>query len=484
MTFTPEVWEGVLRHLKSEVPEFAYKTWLEPVHPESAKGEDESGLALLCPSRFHCERVRKDFLPRIKTHLRSQTGGDVEVHLEVATDRVESGSEEVASVKPASPLPGSARSVGGTPQSVRPSALRTSPGPATATQTEAFPEAIHTFDSFVVGSCNALAREVAWALAHGQQRGLSQVYLRAESGLGKTHLAKAVVNQASALAQTPATYISAEGFTNQFLSSLRNKRTHEFMRRYRGGKRLLVIEDVQFLEGKTATQLEFFHTVQHVLDAGGKLMLTGDRMPQEMHQLSERIRSQLGSGFVAELEAPDAQVRRAILRNKAANGGVALPADCLEELVGAIRGSVRDLEGALIQLVTSASLMKSQIDLGLTRKVIQQRAGTEKRERTLSPGDVVATVARFFGVGADRISGRSRRREILIPRQVAMYLCTRYTDAPIGEIGEALGRDHPAVRNAIAKIERAILEKPPLRYQIEALGEKLEALVHETRREG
>ena len=474
MTFTPEVWEGVLRQLKNEVPEFAYKTWLEPVRPSPAEEKAGGPLGLLCPSQFHCERIRKDFLPRITQFLRTEMGGDVEVHLRVATDRIETGNKSVTPLRHAAAA--SIRSVDGPSPPERVVAKTT--GPQTgATQTEAFPEQSPDFDSFVVGSCNALAREVAWALAHGQQRGLSQVYLRADSGMGKTHLAKAVVGQANAIAETPATYISAEGFTNQFLSSLRNKRTHEFMRRYRGGKRLLVIEDVQFLEGKAATQLEFFHTVQHVLDAGGKLMLTGDRMPQEMHQLSERIRSQLGSGFVAELEAPDAKVRRAILRNKAAHGGVALPSECLDALVESIRGSVRDLEGALIQLVTSAALMKSRIDLSLTQKVIRQRAGTEKKVRLLLPGDVVSAVARFFGVRPDRIAGRSRKREVLLPRQIAMYLCSRYTDAGIGEIGQALGRDQPAVRNAISKIERSILEKPPLRYQIEALGEKLDELV-------
>ena len=473
MTFTPEVWEGVLRLLKSEVPEFAYKTWLEPVRPNPVE-EAGAPASLLCPSQFHCERIRKDFLPRIKTLLRSEMGGDVEVHLRVATDRIETGNKSVTPLRHAAAV--SIRSVDGPAQPER-VVTKTTGAQARATQTEAFPEESHDFDSFVVGSCNALAREVAWALAHGQQRGLSQVYLRADSGMGKTHLAKAVVGQANAIAETPATYISAEGFTNQFLSSLRNKRTHEFMRRYRGGKRLLVIEDVQFLEGKAATQLEFFHTVQHVLDAGGKLMLTGDRMPQEMHQLSERIRSQLGSGFVAELEAPDAKVRRAILRNKAAHGGVALPSECLDALVESIRGSVRDLEGALIQLVTSAALMKSKIDLSLTQRVIRQRAGTEKKIRLLLPGDVVSAVARFFGVRPDRIAGRSRKREVLLPRQIAMYLCSRYTDAGIGEIGQALGRDQPAVRNAISKIERSILEKPPIRYQIEALGEKLDDLV-------
>lgn len=481
MTFTPEVWEGVLRHLKNEVPEFAYKTWLEPVHAKAIANAQDGRFGLLCPSQFHCERIRKDFLPSIETLVRAQLGGDVEVHLGVATDRAEAKSECVASSKHTATRSLTARSVGGVQPPPRNPLARVSVPAVSETQTEAFPEATHTFESFVVGSCNALAREVAWALSHGQQRGLSQVYLQAKPGMGKTHLAKAVVTQAMAVGDIPATYISAEGFTNQFLSSLRTKRTHEFMRRYRGGKRLLVLEDVQFLEGKSATQLEFFHTVQHILDAGGKLMLTGDRMPHEMHQLSERVRSQLGSGFVAELEPPDAKVRRAILRNKAAHGGVALPSDCLDLLVESTRGSVRDLEGTLIQLVTSASLMKSKIDLALTRQVIQQRAPSEKPARVLSLGDVVSTVARFFGVRPDRMAGRSRKREVLLPRQVAMYLCSRYTDAGIGEIGQALGRDHPAVRNAIAKIERGILEKPPLRYQIEALGEKLDRVIHQAK---
>ncbi|MEE3326399.1 MAG: DnaA/Hda family protein, partial [Myxococcota bacterium] len=212
MTFTPEVWEGVLRHLKNEVPEFAYKAWLEPVHPKPIQGGDDGPFGLLCPSQFHCERIRKDFLPRIKTYLRTQTGGDVEVHLGVATDRAEAKSECVASSKHTPTRSPTARAVGG----VQPPRNHLAPVsvPAIAeAQTEAFPEATHTFESFVVGSCNALAREVAWALAHGQQRGLSQIYLQAKPGMGKTHLAKAVVTQAMAVGDAPATYISAEGFT-------------------------------------------------------------------------------------------------------------------------------------------------------------------------------------------------------------------------------------------------------------------------------
>jgi chromosomal replication initiator protein len=314
-------------------------------------------------------------------------------------------------------------------------------------------------------------------MASGQQQALNQLYLRADSGMGKTHLARAVATEAARMGPGEVKYLSSENFTNQFLSALRSNRTSDFKRRYRGRRQLLIMEDIQFLEGKTATQLEFFHTVQHVLDAGGKVMLTGDRMPQDMPHLSPRIRSQLASGFLAELEPPDQRVRRAILRSKAASGGVGLPTNCLDALVESIRGSVRELEGVLIQLVTTASLLKRPIDLVLTESAIAKKTSAAPRKRRLGVGDVISVVAGFFQSSPERLASRSRRKQILLPRQLAMYLCRRYTDAPVGEIGQALGRDHPAVRNAIEKIERGILERPPLRYQVEALGDRLDGML-------
>jgi chromosomal replication initiator protein len=270
-------------------------------------------------------------------------------------------------------------------------------------------------------------------------------------------------------------YVSAEAFTNQFLSALRANRTGEFKRRYRGRRQLLVVEDVQFLERKDATQLEFFHTLAHVLDTGGRVVVTGDRLPSEMSALGDRLRSQLMGGFVAELEAPDAQVRREIFRSKAAHGGWRLPPECLDVLVESVTGSVRDLEGALIQLVTTAALLNRPIDLELVRDAVaRKRPAGERRAPRLPLEQVIATVAAFFQTTPEKLAQRSRKQPVLVPRQIAMYLCRRYTDASVAEIGEAFGRDHPSVRNAIIKLERAILEKPKLRYQVEAVVERIE----------
>ncbi len=356
------------------------------------------------------------------------------------------------------------------------------------------PQLPFSFESFVVGPCNALAREAALALARQRQRSLKQLYLGGDSGMGKTHLARATAAEArrhgqqhsldpQALAPSArrerssrVVYTSAERFTSEFVSAMRLGNSEEWKRRYRGAIGMLIVEDVQFLSGRPKTQLELFHTVQHVLDAGGSVLLTGDRAPRDLVGLDERMRDQVGCGFVAELERPDALVRRHILRSKAAAGGVHLPADCLDLLVESSAGSVRDIESMLIQVVTTSSLLGRTIDLDLTLEAIAMKsgAGSSLTPKTIATSEIVRIVAAFFGKRPEALAGRSRRREILIPRQLAMYLAHRYTDASFTEIGQDLGRDHPAVRNAITRIERLVLENAPLRYQVEALSERID----------
>jgi chromosomal replication initiator protein len=240
--------------------------------------------------------------------------------------------------------------------------------------------------------------------------------------------------------------------------------------------RLLVLDDVQFLRSKRATQLELFHTVAHLIDAGARVVLTGDRMPRDFADFDAGLRSQISSGLVAELEPPDAAVRREILRRKASAGGVRLPDDCLELLVESVRGNVRDLESALIQLVASASLLKRSLDLELTRDALRKFAPALGAAQRLSPREVTDVVAAFFGLRPDALAARTRRRDVLWPRQLAMALCLRHTDAGAAEIARLFGREHTAVRNAARKVERRILERARERYQVEELSSRLDAL--------
>ncbi len=340
-----------------------------------------------------------------------------------------------------------------------------------------------TFDSFTVGPGNALAREAAMALASPPSAsaalGLNQLFIVSGEGLGKTHLARATAVEGARSVGARARYTTAETFTSEFTTAVRTDKMQGFKRRYRGECDLLVVDDVQFLEGKAATQLEFFHTVQHVLDAGGRVLLTGDRFPQELTHLDPRVRARISSGFVAELEPPGEALRREILRAKAAHGGIRLPENCVDLLIERVEGNVRELEGALIQLVTIASLFKRPIDLDLTRESLEGRTRTLRVVHTPATTQlVIETVAGFFKTSADALASRSRRRDVLVPRQIAMYLCRRFTDASLADIGRALNRDHPSVANAIRKIERNLLENVRLRYQVEALIARLTELGH------
>jgi chromosomal replication initiator protein len=424
-------------------------------------------LRLVCPSAFHRERVRVRLLPLIARHAEAERGEAIELELIVSP-----------------PLPGaSARScedVGKPTVLHAPRAHRAVVAlPSADAEPKPAPlqlELPYRFENFVVGRCNALAREAGLAVARGEQRRINPLYVFARPGLGKTHLARAIAAEALGLSGGRVVYASAEGFTNEFLAAIRGRETTRFKRRYREGVRLLVLDDVQFLRSKRATQLELFHTVAHLIDAGARVVLTGDRLPHDFQDFEPGLRSQIGAGLVAELEPPCALVRREILRSKASAGGVRLPEECLDLLVQSVRGSVRDLESALIQLVASASLLKRTLDLELTRDALRKLAPAPQAQSLLTPFEVTQVVASFFGMRTDALAARSRRRDVLWPRQLAMALCLRHTDAGAAEIARHFGREHTAVRNAAKKVERRILECARERYQVEELSARLDAL--------
>lgn len=523
MTSPPKVWSGVLRRLQTELPLYSIEAWLLPLVPEAG---DRDALQLRCPSTFHRDRVRDRFLGAIVSCLRDEVGDTASVELALAGEGEDTTAQATCGT-PGIPVaaalrahnearsaeePHEADDSAGEPVTQanlpansparrparegrpNPGGLSDPPAGRTADRGEAderpapparrarpatrsarAPRSAElTFDNFVVGPCNSLAREASLALAN-ESRGLRQLYLNAPHGLGKTHLSRAVVAEARRQDSARVIYAPAEVFLSEFMSSIQNKRTAGFQQRWRRECDVLVIEDIQFLVGKRATQLELYHTIQHVLDRGRRVMLTGDRPSHELAGIDDRVRSQLSGGFSAAIDQPDAAVRCDILRAKASAGGVGVPDECLALIVDSVAGSIRELEGALIQIVTTASLMKRTIDLELTRESLARTLPRPARPRP-SPNAIIKAVANFFQTSPDVLASRSRRRDILVPRQLAMYFSHRYTDASLSQIGHALGRDHPAVRNAITRVERAMLERAPLRYQVEALSERLDQL--------
>ncbi len=473
-TTPPTLWDGVLRRLGAEMPPFALEAWIGPLVPRGDARKDGAAgdrLTLGCPTAFHRDRVRERFLSEIERCAAAEAGVPVAVDLVVAPPLRSAPIEAHPAPTPTNSVP-----------RLQPTAAPPVNGNGQCSAPDLQREFPYRFDNFVVGSCNALAREASLAVARSTQHSLNPLVLTAAQGLGKTHLARAIVNEARQCGEARAIYASAEAFTNDFTRSLQSRRIDEFKRRFRHGCRLLVLEDVQFLDArKKATQLELFHTLCHLLDVGARVVLTADRMPRDLEGLDPRLRSKISSGLVAELEAPDAIVRREILRQRAADGGVRLPDRCREMIVESVRGSVRDLESVLIQLVATASLLKRPIDVELTLVALRKLAPIPGLRHPLAIRDVVETVAAYFKQRADELAARSRRRDVLLPRQLAMFLCHRYTGSSLSEIGAALGRDHSAAANAVRKVERRILESAPLRYQVEALCARLDGMVGERR---
>jgi chromosomal replication initiator protein len=333
----------------------------------------------------------------------------------------------------------------------------------------------YTFENFVVGACNRLAREASLAVAQGTQQNVNPLYLASAPGLGKTHLARAIAD-ARARTDGRVIYTSSESFTNQFTGAIRNRKMDQFKKRYRNDCDLLVVEDVQFLGGKTATQFELFQTLSHLVGIGARVVLTADRLPSKIKGLDERVSSHMTAGLVATLESPDALVRREILRTKAASGGVRLPNECLDLLVDVVRGSVRDLDGVLVQLVTTSSLLKRPIDLELTEQALAKVSTLCAAKRRLELGTIIEVVAKLYETTPAALASRSRRKDVIVPRQIAMYLCRRYTQQPAAAIARAFARNHPSVSNAEKVVERRVLESAPFRYRVEAISARLDEL--------
>lgn len=448
MNSPPPLWSEIVRRLQSELSEFALEAWIRPLEIR----EDGDRLCLLAPGPFHKKRVEARFLARIRDIAAGQANRPVSIDVELLSEEREPAREQ-------------------------PHARRTAPVRVRQPRGDDFPRQPalpHSFETFIVGRTNALAREASLALAQGRQNGVSPLYLVGSPGNGKSHLARAVVTEAKQNGVERTRHASAESFTTELVSSIRSRQTGGFKRRFREQCDLLVIEDVQFFQGKTSSQLELFHTLEHLRGVGARIVLTGDRLPRDIPKLDPRLSSQMSSGLVIEVDHPDADLRRKLLISKASAGGVRLPERCLERLVEAVRGSVRDLEGALIQLVATASLLHRPIDLELTEAALRKVEDPRSQSGVIGMDAVTRVVADFFGVSIEDLSSRSRKRSILVPRQLAMFLMHRYTDASLAEIGRALGRNHPAVRNAIQVVERAVLERAPLRYQVEELASRIE----------
>ncbi len=327
----------------------------------------------------------------------------------------------------------------------------------------------YTFENFVVGASNRLAHAACMAVAENPARAYNPLFLYGGVGLGKTHLLHAIGNAAFQQG-LQILYVSSEEFTNDLINAIRTHNTPAFRERYRRID-VLLIDDIQFIAGKESTQEEFFHTFNTLHGQDKQIVLSSDRPPKAMVTLEERLRSRFEWGLTADIQPPDLETRIAILRSKAERQGRQVPIEILETIARLVQSNIRELEGALTRVVAFADLSGQPLSTQLVQTAL---ADLLPQRGSLEPLQVLKAVAEVFGLSPDELLGRSRSRDVALPRQVAMYLMREEVNASLPQIGEVLGgRDHTTVMYACEKVADLIERDDRLRRQVLRIREQL-----------
>ena len=309
----------------------------------------------------------------------------------------------------------------------------------------------YTFDTFIIGASNRFAHAAALAIAEAPARAYNPLFIWGESGLGKTHLLHAAGNYAQRLFPgMRVKYVSTEEFTNDFINSLRDDRRVAFKRSYRDID-VLLVDDIQFIEGKEGIQEEFFHTFNTLHNANKQIVISSDRPPKQLATLEDRLRTRFEWGLITDVQPPELETRIAILRKKAQMERLDVPDDVLELIASSIERNIRELEGALIRVTAFASLNRTPIDTSLAEIVLRDLiadAGTTQ----ISSAMIMAATAEYFDTTVEELRGPGKTRALAQSRQIAMYLCRELTDLSLPKIGQAFGRDHTTVMYAQKKI--------------------------------
>jgi chromosomal replication initiator protein len=331
----------------------------------------------------------------------------------------------------------------------------------------------YTFDRFIVGSSNRLANAACMAVAENPAAAYNPLFLYGGVGLGKTHLLHAIGNYA--LDRDPeinVLYVSSEKFTNDLINSIRRQQTEEFRIRYRNID-ILLIDDIQFIAGKESTQEEFFHTFNTLHSAGKQLVISSDRPPKAILTLEERLRSRFEWGLIVDVQTPDLETRTAILRAKAEQMTTHIPPEVIDFLAHRIQSNIRELEGCLNRVAAYAQMYGTHVSVEVATAALTELLDTSRRKRITSEA-ILREVADFYGVDMRAMQGRGRSRNIVVPRQVAMYLLREETDASLMDIGQLLGgRDHTTVIYGCEKIGEEINADSRLRQEVVTIRERL-----------
>lgn len=440
------VYNDLLQRLAQKTSLFTFRGFFEPLqlHPSSSAHV----LVLAAPSAFHRDWVNDHYLDELRALATAGAQAPVDVQLIVGDAPAPAAATAPPVLDDQPPRPAAPLMA---PRSAAPvvSLHRGDEAPAGIA---GYPlDSRHTFDTFVEGPSNRMAFAACRAVAEAPAERYSPLFLFGNSGLGKTHLLQAIGNEARRL--NPAlrvVYLSAEQWVNEYITEIRNRRFDQFRLRYRNGLDILLVDDIQFLAGKDASQDEFFHTFNALYQCKKQIVVTADRYPHEIKGLASRLSTRLSWGLIADIQPPEMETRVAILERKAQTLGLDVPREVLHYLADHVRSSVRTLEGALLRISAYCSMTQVAPTLELVKDVLRPML---RKKESLSFPQIVDTVAAYYDMRRSDICGKSRQRSVTRARQLAMYLCRRHLAASLPEIGRFFGRDHTTVMASVRKVE-------------------------------
>jgi len=466
-----QVWDNCLDIVKDNIPLQSFKTWFEPIKPVKL---ENNILTILVPSQFFYEWLEEHYVSLLKKTIKRELGSEGRLEYRIVVENSSQNNNPYTINVPTYQNEKSKNPSVAIPLNISSSIKNPFVIPGLK-QVNIDPQLNpnYTFDSFVEGECNQLARSAGFAVATKPgTNSFNPLVIYGGTGLGKTHLAQAIGNQIKQIHNNKTVlYVQSEKFTNQFIEAVKNNSTNDFVAFYQMID-VLIIDDIQFFENKERTQDILFHIFNHLHQSGKQLVLTSDRPPRDLNGIEERLLSRFKWGLTTDIQQADFETRIAILEKKMYNDGIELSKEIVEFIAYNITNNVRELEGALISLLAHASLNKKSIDLSLAKQIVKNFVKNISRE--ISIDYIQKTVCEYFTIPIELLKAKTRKREVVQARQLSMFLAKHHTKNSLKSIGQFFGgRDHSTVIHSCQAIQNLMDTDKKFKKSVEDIEKKI-----------